>query len=63
MLYLLAAIGVVTIAALLWRALNPDRVSVGARRQVVAPDDDPDFLRRLGEQNQRPEDQDGPDQP
>lgn len=54
MLYLLAAVGVVTIAALLWRALNPDRVGVGARRQV-APDDDPDFLRRLGEQNRRPD--------
>jgi hypothetical protein len=56
MLYLLAAIGVVTIAALLWRALNPDhRVGVGARRQVVAPDDDPDFLRHLGERNRRPD--------
>lgn len=61
MLYLLAAIGVVTIAALLWRALNPDRVGVGARRQVVAPDDDPDFLRHLGERNRRPDDGDGND--
>jgi hypothetical protein len=61
MLYLLAAIGVVAIAALLWRALNPDRVGVGVRRDVVAPDDDPDFLRHLGERNQRPEDSDGPE--
>jgi hypothetical protein len=53
MFYLLAVVGVVTVAALLWRVLNPDRVGVGARRQVVAPDDDPDFLRRLGEQNRR----------
>jgi hypothetical protein len=56
MLYLLAAVGVVTIAALLWRALSPDRVGVGARRQVVAPDDDPDFLRSLGERNRGSDD-------
>ena len=61
MLYLLAAVGVVTIAALLWRALTPDRVGVGARHQVVAPDDDPDFLRSLGERNRRPDD--GTDKP
>jgi hypothetical protein len=61
MLYVLAAIGVVAIAALLWRTLNPDRVGVGARRQVIAPDDDPDFLRHLGERNQPPDDSDGPE--
>lgn len=55
MLYLLAAIGVVTVAVLLWRALSPDRVGVGSRRRTVAPDDDPDFLRRLGEQYRRPD--------
>jgi hypothetical protein len=60
MLYLLAAVGVVTIAALLWRALNPDRVGVGARKQVVAPDDDPDFLRRLGERNRPPDEEEKP---
>lgn len=59
MLYVLAAVGVVAIAALLWRALNPDRVGVGARR-TVAPDDDPDFLRHLGERNRRPDDGDNP---
>ncbi len=63
MLYLLAAIGVVTVAVLLWRALSPDRVGVGARRRIVAPDDDPDFLRRLGEQNNRPDEGDGPERP
>ena len=63
MLYLLAAIGVVTVAVLLWRALSPDRVGVGARRRIVAPDDDPDFLRRLGEQNNRTEDGDNPERP
>jgi hypothetical protein len=61
MLYLLAAIGVVTVAVLLWRALSPDRVGVGARRRIVAPDDDPDFLRRLGEQNNRTDEGDGPE--
>jgi hypothetical protein len=60
MLYLLAAIGVVTVAVLLWRALSPDRVAVGARRQVVAPDDDPDFLRHLGEQTRRPDNGENP---
>jgi hypothetical protein len=63
MLYLLAAVGVVAIAAVLWRALNQDRVSVGARRHVVAPDDDPDFLRHLGERNERPDDGDASDRP
>ena len=63
MLYLLAAIGVVTVAVLLWRALSPDRVGVGARRRIVAPDDDPDFLRRLGEQNNRPDEGDSSERP
>ena len=55
MLYLLAAIGIVTIAVLLWRAFAPTRVEVGARPRPVAPDDDPDFLRSLGERNRRPD--------
>jgi len=63
MLYLLAAIGVVTVAVLLWRALSPDRVGVGARRRTIGPDDDPDFLRRLGEQNTPPDEGDTPERP
>ncbi|HEX3792362.1 MAG TPA: hypothetical protein VHW44_31140 [Pseudonocardiaceae bacterium] len=55
MLYLLAAVGVVTVAVLLWRAFTPHRVEVGARSRLVAPDDDPDFLRRLDEQNRGPD--------
>jgi hypothetical protein len=51
MLYLLAAIGVVTVAVLLWRTFAPARVGVGARAHRIGPDDDPDFLRRLDEQN------------
>jgi hypothetical protein len=47
LLYLLAAVGVATIAVLLWRAFGPARVArVPAR---VAPDDDPEFLRQLAE--------------
>jgi hypothetical protein len=63
MLYLLAAIGAVCVAVLLWRAFvaNPAsdserRVSRPARRSgPVAPDDDPEFLRRLGERKNPPE--------
>lgn len=44
MIWLFALIGVVTTAVLLWRAFGP-----GSRPlpPVVAPDDDPDFLRDL----------------
>jgi hypothetical protein len=59
MLYLLAAIGLATIVALLWRAFAPVRVGAGANRRLTAPDDDPDFLRRLGEQNQGGDDRPG----
>lgn len=51
MLYLLAAIGIVTIAVLLWRAFAPVRVGVGGRQRPVAPDDDPEFLRQLDQRN------------
>ncbi|GAA1334411.1 hypothetical protein J7S33_17780 [Saccharothrix algeriensis] len=57
MLYVLALIGALTIAVLLWRAFGPDRVDAPSRR-VVAPDDDPEFLRKLGEQSKkRPEEE------
>ncbi|GLY63727.1 hypothetical protein [Amycolatopsis taiwanensis] len=57
MIYLLAAIGALTIAVLLWRAFGPERVGVSSHRSPVAPDDDPDFLRRLGEQQRREDDE------
>ncbi|MBB5954743.1 hypothetical protein FHS29_001313 [Saccharothrix tamanrassetensis] len=58
MLYVLALIGALTIAVLLWRAFGPDRVDTAPSRRVVAPDDDPEFLRKLGEQKKkRPEDE------
>jgi hypothetical protein len=60
MLDLLAAVGLVAIAILVWRALAPTRVGVAARKRPMAPDDDPDFLRKLGEQAKRPEDGEDP---
>ncbi|MGH3620454.1 MAG: hypothetical protein ACRDQ5_01505 [Sciscionella sp.] len=53
MLYLFAAVGVVTIAVLLWRMLGEERVGATAPRTPTAPDDDPEFLRRLAEENKR----------
>ncbi|WP_158845160.1 hypothetical protein [Saccharothrix deserti] len=53
MLYLLAVIGALTVAVLLWRAFGPDRVDTAPSRRFVAPDDDPDFLRKLGEQRKK----------
>ncbi|HWE91299.1 MAG TPA: hypothetical protein VG317_17695 [Pseudonocardiaceae bacterium] len=59
LLYLLAAIGVVSIAIPVWRALASPRVGAGARRRSVGPDDDPDFLRELDEQTKRDDGSDG----
>jgi hypothetical protein len=56
MIYLLAAIGALTIVVLLWRAFGPERVGVSSRQAPIAPDDDVDFLRKLGEQQRRPDD-------
>jgi hypothetical protein len=59
LLYVLAAVGVVSIAIPLWRALTAPRIGAGARRPSVAPDDDPDFLRQLGERTRGDDDSDG----
>ncbi|GAA2782828.1 MULTISPECIES: hypothetical protein [Crossiella] len=50
-LYLLAVIGAVTVGALMWRAFGPEKRprSYRAAGGPLAPDDDPDFLRRLDE--------------
>jgi hypothetical protein len=54
MVYLLAVIGAIAVAYLLWRAFGPDRVHVGSRaKKGVGPDDDPEFLRKLAEQAKR----------
>jgi hypothetical protein len=42
--YLMAAIVIVAVTALLWKALRPQRP---AARSVLGPDDDPEFLRGL----------------
>ena len=55
MLYILALIGVITVAVLLWRAFGPS-LTGGAtqqRRRPVAPDDDPEFLWRLARDARR----------
>jgi len=65
MLYLLAAIGAVCVAVLLWRAFVANPTTVSQRRvsrpggpptrptraRPVAPDDDPEFLRGLNKKN------------
>lgn len=56
MVYILAVIGAITVAVLLWRlfgsqamnAVNRDR-----QQRSVAPDDDPEFLRKLGEDQRK----------
>ncbi|MEV6911722.1 hypothetical protein [Amycolatopsis sp. NPDC051071] len=53
MIYLLAAIGALTVAVVLWRAFGIERVGVPSTRPTLAPDDDPDFLRKLGEQQRK----------
>lgn len=49
MLYILALIGLITVAVLLWRAFGPAITGSNTTqgRRPVAPDDDPEFLRRL----------------
>ncbi|MFR9731415.1 hypothetical protein ACL03H_19490 [Saccharopolyspora sp. MS10] len=59
MIYVLAAIGALTVAVLMWRAFGPvhDTASEGPsaprRAAPLAPDDDPDFLRELGERQRK----------
>ena len=53
MLFVLAAIGAVTVAVLLWRAFGfqPEETAPRSRGRVTAPDDDPEFLRSLDKRN------------
>jgi hypothetical protein len=62
MIYALAAIGALTIAVLMWKAFGPQVATPRARRAPVAPDDDPEFLSKIAEEqrkNKRPTDEDG----
>jgi len=61
MLYVFAAIGVLTVALLLWRAFGPEKLETAPRHPVIAPDDDPDFLRKLGEQGKKKRPEEGKD--
>ncbi|RZS44539.1 hypothetical protein EV193_101415 [Herbihabitans rhizosphaerae] len=61
MLYLLAVVGALTVAVLLWRAFGMrSETGVSAPRRTVAPDDDPDFLRRLDDEKRKRPDEDPP---
>lgn len=51
MVYLLALIGLVTVIVLLWKAFGSEgRAPVG---RVSGPDDDPDFLWKLGRDSRK----------
>ena len=47
MSYLLALVVLIAVAVLCWKAFGPQRPTTGGRR-VVGPDDDPEFLWRMG---------------
>ncbi|WP_019852695.1 hypothetical protein [Actinopolyspora mortivallis] len=54
-LYFLAAIGAVTLLVLLWKGFGPDTLGGNSERtERPAPDDDPEFLRRISEQQRKP---------
>jgi hypothetical protein len=52
--YVMAAIGMAAVTALLWKAFGPQRP---AARSVLAPDDDPEFLRGLNRKRPEPGDE------
>lgn len=56
MIYVLAAIGALTIVVVMWKAFGPQGSSAARRsgQAPVAPDDDPEFLRRIAEQQRKP---------
>lgn len=68
MLFLIALVGAAIVALVLWKAMGTVRAdgpdpSAAPRRpippRVSGPDDDPDFLRQLGEKLRRKEDPPG----
>ncbi|MFY9809634.1 MAG: hypothetical protein WAK86_20580 [Pseudonocardiaceae bacterium] len=52
--YLMGAIAVAGVVTLLWKVLVPQRP---AARAVLAPDDDPEFLRGLNSKRRPPGDE------
>lgn len=60
MVYILAAIGAITLVVLLWKGFGPVRDTLeqqNERPERPAPDDDPEFLRRIAEQQRKPRDE------
>lgn len=56
MIYILAAIGAITLIVLLWKGFGPTREYLEQpreQRNTTAPDDDPEFLRRIAEQQRK----------
>lgn len=53
MIYALAAIGALTIAVLMWKAFGPQLATTRPCQAQVAPDDDPEFLRKIAEQQRK----------
>jgi hypothetical protein len=47
-LYAMAAVGIASVTVLLWKALRPPAPA------VLAPDDDPEFLRSLNRKGPHP---------
>lgn len=68
MLFLIAFVGAAVVVVVLWKAMNtvrpdgpapprqPAARATRTRPRVHGPDDDPDFLRHLGEKLRRGED-------
>lgn len=69
MIYLLALIGLVTLAVLFWKAFGPTATTAakggggGRASRVVGPDDDPEFLWRVDRENRRRPGSDSPTDP
>lgn len=69
MIYLLALIGLVTLAVLFWKAFGPATTTAakggngGRSSRVVGPDDDPEFLWRVDRENRRRPGSDTPTDP
>lgn len=58
MVYLLAAIGLLTILVLLWKGFGPAKAPIPNR--VTGPDDDPEFLWRMNRDVRRKHNDDEP---
>ena len=56
MIYVLAVFAAAAVAVALWRLVGPQHEARPSGRRVLAPDDDPDFLRELGERARRRDD-------